>query len=99
MDETIQQSELRNNNAEIMRRVAEGDSFTITVHGRAVADLVPHQRGRRRRRLVPASEFDGLLEAAGEAPDAAAWAEDVAGAAAIFGEDVPADPWEPGTPR
>ncbi|MGH3798366.1 MAG: type II toxin-antitoxin system Phd/YefM family antitoxin [Pseudonocardiaceae bacterium] len=62
VSETIKQSELRNNNAEIMRRVVVGESFTVTVHGRPVADLVPHQRlGHRRRRLVPAAEFDEML--------------------------------------
>jgi prevent-host-death family protein len=62
--ETIKQAELRNNNAEIMRRVAAGESFTVTVHGQPVADLVPHQRlSRGRRRLVPASEFDAALAA------------------------------------
>jgi len=44
VSETIKQSELRNNNAEIMRRVADGESFTVTVHGQPVADLVPYQR-------------------------------------------------------
>lgn len=33
MSETIKQSELRNNNAEMMRGVAAGESFTATVHG------------------------------------------------------------------
>ena len=61
MGKTIRQSELRNNNAEIMRPVAEGVSFTVTVHGRAVADLVPHQRGRPRRSLVPTAEFDEVI--------------------------------------
>lgn len=62
MSETIKQSELRNNNAEIMRQVASGKSFTVTVHGQPVADLVPYQRrGHRRRRLVPAAEFDEAI--------------------------------------
>ncbi len=78
MRETIKQSELRNNNAEIMRRVAAGESFTVTVHGQPVADLVPHQRpGQRRRRLVPAAESYGLLPTSfarlGETPGRAGW--------------------------
>lgn len=36
VSETIKQSELRNNNAEIMRRVADGESFT-----RVFGDDVP----------------------------------------------------------
>jgi len=40
----------------------------VTVHGRAVADLVPHQRCWPRRSLVPAAGFDELIAAAGPAP-------------------------------
>lgn len=50
MSQTIRQSELRSNNAEIMRRVDNGGAFTVTVHGRAVADLAPHRREASFRR-------------------------------------------------
>lgn len=60
MAEVIKQSQLRNDNAGVMRRVAAGESFTITVNGRPVADLVPHQRARLRRSL-PATELDALM--------------------------------------
>lgn len=56
----IRQSELRNDNATIMRRVAAGERFTVTVNGVPVADLVPHQRDDRRRD-VAATEIDELL--------------------------------------
>lgn len=93
----IRQSELRNNNAEVMRRVAEGESFTVTVHGRAVADLVPHRRERpTRTRLVPARRLDELFAAAGPGPDAEQWARDTAAADQIFRDDWPVDPWEQG---
>ncbi|MGH3973031.1 MAG: type II toxin-antitoxin system Phd/YefM family antitoxin [Pseudonocardiaceae bacterium] len=94
MGETIKQSELRNNNAEIMRRVAAGESFTVTVHGQPVADLVPHQwAGHRRRRLVPAAEFDAAL--ASLAPlDVEQWKQDLREADDVFGDDVPTDPWD-----
>lgn len=96
MYESIQQSELRNNNAEIMRRVAEGESFTVTVHGRAIADLVPHQRERLvRHRMVPAAVFDELVAADGPGPDRAAWERDTADSTSTFGDDQPDDPWEP----
>ena len=93
MSETIKQSELRNNNAEIMRRVADGESFTVTVHGQPVADLIPHQRQTHQRRLVPAAEFDAALA---QLPpvDAEQWRRDLAEADDIFGEDLPTDPWE-----
>lgn len=56
----IRQSELRNDNAAIMRRVAAGERFTVTVNGVAVADLVPHRRDDRRR-AIPSAEIDELL--------------------------------------
>ncbi len=94
--ETIKQSELRNNNAELMRRVAAGESFTVTVHGQPVADLVPHQRpGQRRRRLVPAAEFDAALAAL--APlDVEQWKRDLQAADDVFADDLPTDPWDEG---
>lgn len=92
--ETIKQAELRNNNAEIMRRVAAGESFTVTVHGQPVADLVPHQRlSSGRRRLVPAAEFDAALVAL--APlDVEQWKRDLREADDVFGDDRPTDPWD-----
>jgi len=42
MAQTISQRELRNDNAEIMRRVEAGESFVVTRNGKPVADLVPH---------------------------------------------------------
>ncbi|MDN5915288.1 MAG: type II toxin-antitoxin system prevent-host-death family antitoxin [Pseudonocardia sp.] len=60
MSATIKQSELRNDNATIMRRVAAGERFTVTVNGAPIADLVPHQRETRRQR-IPAAEIDAML--------------------------------------
>lgn len=94
MNETIRQSDLRNNNAEIMRRVAGGESFTVTVHGRPVADLSPHQsETTSRRRSVPAREWD---EAVARLPpvDVELWKRDMEEADRIFGDDLPTDPWE-----
>lgn len=93
VNEIIKQSELRNNNAEIMRRVADGESFTVTVHGRPVADLVPHQQPRHlRRRLVPAAEFDAALAQLGPV-DVEQWRRDIQEADDLFGDDLPTDPW------
>ena len=50
MAQTISQRELRNDNAEIMRRVEAGESFTVTRNGKPVADLVPHPTAPVRRR-------------------------------------------------
>jgi prevent-host-death family protein len=86
MNETIRQSDLRNNTAEIMRRVASGESFTITMRGQAVADLVPHRREQAKRRFIPAAEIDALLAAT--PVDSARWLRDIAD------DDPLEDPYE-----
>ena len=96
MAETIRQSELRNNNAEIMRRVAAGETFTITVHGHAVADLVPHQRTSERRRFIPIAEIDALL--AMDNPDPELWKKDMADADASFDDEDWSNPWDRSAP-
>lgn len=55
MDTTISQRELRNDSGVIMRRVEQGESFTVTRNGTPVADLVPHDATSvgRRQRFVP----------------------------------------------
>lgn len=86
MSEIIRQSDLRNDNAEIMRRVAAGESFTVTVHGEPVADLGPHRRpARDRRRFRPAVEFDAAIA---QLPplDAAGWRRDLAEADELLGD-------------
>ena len=44
MANVITQRELRNNNADIMRRVEDGESFVITRNGKQVASLRPSRR-------------------------------------------------------
>jgi prevent-host-death family protein len=39
--------DLRNDTAGVLRRVEAGERVTVTVNGRAVAELVPVQRARR----------------------------------------------------
>ncbi|GAB4587395.1 type II toxin-antitoxin system Phd/YefM family antitoxin [Nocardia sp. IFM 10818] len=59
----IPQRELRNEASRILREVRAGRSYTVTVDGTAVADLVPHRHARRRT-AVPRDEviaaFTGL---------------------------------------
>ena len=43
---TIPHRELRNNSAEILRRVAAGESMVITNHGEPVAELIPTSPSR-----------------------------------------------------
>lgn len=92
----IRQSELRNDNAAVMRRVACGESFVVTVNGRAVADVVPDRLGTGKRRFVPVAELAEAF-AADPAADSAAWRADLAEADEIFGPDEPTDPFDPKT--
>lgn len=85
----IRQSELRNDNAAVMRRVGEGESFVITVNGRPVADVVPHRPVSGRRRFVPVPELAGNPMA-----DARTWLQDLAAGDDTFGRDDPIDPSE-----
>lgn len=96
MSVEIRQSELRNDNATVMRRVAEGESFVVTVNGRAVADVVPHRQDMGRRRFVPVLELAEAF-AADPVPDPGAWRADLAAADEIFGLDEPVDPFGPET--
>ncbi|MDP9116540.1 MAG: type II toxin-antitoxin system prevent-host-death family antitoxin [Actinomycetota bacterium] len=84
----IAQRELRNNNADILNRVAAGESFVVTRNGIAVADVVPHSEGSHppmfpntkvlaaRRRLTKDS-----------APDRDAWVRDIRGADGFLDDD------------
>lgn len=93
MSVVIQQSELRNDNAAVMRRVAEGESFVVTVNGRPVADVVPHRRDTGRRRFVPVAEVSAAF-ASEPVPDPLGWRTDLAIADGVFGMDEPTDPFE-----
>ncbi len=55
MNTTISQRELRNDSGAIMRRVDQGESFTVTRNGTPVADLTPHDMSAAVRppRFVP----------------------------------------------
>ena len=93
MAEVISQSTLRNDNASVMRRVAAGESFVVTVHGRPVADVRPHHASRPQRRFVPVAEFAEVL--ANLPPvDAQAWRRDLD---ELRGEldDVVTNPFDP----
>jgi prevent-host-death family protein len=58
----VPQRELRNNTAELLRRVEQGERLRITVHGHPVAQLLPVERAQA---FVPfdevARELSGLL--------------------------------------
>jgi prevent-host-death family protein len=52
----VPQRELRNNTADLLRRVEAGEQLRITVHGHPVAELVPIDRAQQ---FVP---FDELVQ-------------------------------------
>lgn len=93
MSVEIRQSELRNDNAAIMRRVTAGESFVVTINGRPVADVRPHQRGTGKRQFVPVADVTEAFAAA-PVPDPQAWQDDLSAAEDLFGPDEPADPFE-----
>jgi len=68
MKHEIASRELRNNTADLLRRIEDGDEIVITTRGKPVAALVPLSAERRRwlpraelvRRLAPAQADPGL---------------------------------------
>ena len=46
MNREISQRELRNDSAEVLRAVKDGECITVTSNGVPVAELVPLRRGR-----------------------------------------------------
>ena len=70
----IPQRELRNDVANVLRRVAGGQRLRVTVRGRPVAELVPVSEARR---FVPSSEASAIIV---EEPLDAGFQEDVHGA-------------------
>jgi prevent-host-death family protein len=55
----VSQRELRNNSGAIMRRVQQGERFTVTRYGFPVADLVPHGESGPDRppRFIPVAQI------------------------------------------
>lgn len=55
---TIAQRDLRNRISEVLREAEAGERFIVTVSGRPVAELGPHER----RRWVSREQLEGLFE-------------------------------------
>jgi prevent-host-death family protein len=90
MGTEIRQADLRNDNAAIMRRVAAGESFVVTVNGRAVADVVPHQRDTGRRRFVPVADaHEALTKTPLSKEQVQRWWHDIRDGV----DELPEDPW------
>lgn len=90
MSETIGQRQLRNDNAEIMRRVAGGERFVVTRNGVPVADLVPHQASSTPATRLTLAQAQRVLR---QLPpiDVDRWRADRAKDDEIFGSDDPLD--------
>lgn len=92
----IGQRELRNDNAEIMRRVEAGESFVVTRNNKPVAQLSPYRvdvmfHEQRRPQLGDVQQAFRQLSPV----DAERWEADRRAADEVFGEDDPLDdPWQ-----
>lgn len=62
MPEQIPHRELRNNSAEVLRRVQAGETIEVTNHGEVVAVLVPPQRQPGQLRSRPARRRGGFSQ-------------------------------------
>ena len=62
MATTITQRDLRNNNADIVRRLEEGETFIITRNGKQVGVLTPMSRPQFARMTDVLEAFKGLPE-------------------------------------
>lgn len=60
-DRTIPQRELRNNISQVLRAAEAGETFTVTVHGRPVARLVPPGEAGRPRTDVDRAMLRRIL--------------------------------------
>jgi prevent-host-death family protein len=88
---TIGQRELRNDNAEIMRRVEAGESFIVTRNSRPIAQLSPYSSWDK-----PMASLGELQAKFRELPpvDQERWEADMRKADEMFGDDRPEDPWQ-----
>jgi prevent-host-death family protein len=71
MGTTISQRELRNNSADVMRRLQAGESFTLTSNGKPIGSLTPASRptGLPITRPATTRDYDGFpLRPAGDTP-------------------------------
>ncbi len=68
--------DLRNHTAEVVERVQRGESLTLTVNRRPVADIVPHAR---RPRAMRAADVIGIRERHGADPELFRTLDELAG--------------------
>jgi len=91
MSTTIPQRDLRNHNAQIMDRVAAGESFVVTRDGVPVADVTPHVQTARPPMFPSVAQLDLFF-----APvdlDTSSWLAETRDGRL---DDEISDPWERG---
>jgi prevent-host-death family protein len=98
MSTTISQRELRNDNADIMRRVEQGERFTVTRNGKPIAAVVPVESLPAETRRLTGREILAEWEALGPF-DSAAWMRDIREGSPLRDHDVLSDPWANGEAR
>jgi prevent-host-death family protein len=81
-ERSITVGQLRQNPTRMLNDVQDGETYTITNHGRPIADVVPH----RESAWVPVDTVRELLAASGDP----AWADELRGQR---GDDDLRDPW------
>lgn len=90
MPTVISQRELRNDNAEIMRRVERGERFTVTRHGKPIASVVPLEDLPPETRRMTGAEIQALWRTLPPVDTDSWWAESLAMRRA-YDEGVPDD--------
>ena len=55
--------------SEILRKVEQGERFTITLRGRAVADIVPSQLRNRQRAVEAVRRLMAMTKITGNSPE------------------------------
>jgi prevent-host-death family protein len=75
---SIAARDLRNHTADVLRRIAEGATLTITVHGAPVAELSPV--GTTQRHFVSRAELAEILSSHQADPELRVQLEELSGA-------------------
>ncbi|CAN5362907.1 hypothetical protein BH11ACT5_BH11ACT5_03120 [soil metagenome] len=91
MSTTISQRELRNDNADIMRRVEAGETFIVTRNGKPVAQVIPVDDIPTGTRRMTGAEIAAEWAAMGPF-DGEAWLRD---ARDSVDASIDYDPWAP----
>ncbi|CAN5396502.1 hypothetical protein BH10ACT7_BH10ACT7_01190 [soil metagenome] len=96
MSTIISQRELRNDNADIMRRVEAGEEFIVTRNGRPIAKVIPLEDLPEGTRRMTLGEIEKGWASSGFNYDAEAWLRDIREMRESLADDrLDEDPWLP----